>query len=77
MIESVKCYNFSGVMKLLEGDNTGAFMEFASGAASTVPGAGTAASGGIDVAILMREMERNKELIPKLQAEQETLQKIY
>lgn len=64
-----------GVMKLLEGDKVGAGMEFASGAASTVPGAGTAASAGIDVAILMRELERNKELLPKLQAEQATLQK--
>ena len=64
-----------GIMKLLEGDKVGAGMEFASGLASTVPGAGTAASAGIDVAILMREMERNKELLPKLQAEQETLQK--
>ena len=63
------------VGKLLEGDTTGAFLELASGGASLVPGGGTVASAGIDVAILMREMERNKDMLPKLQGEQAALQK--
>ena len=63
------------IQKLLEGDTVGAGMELASGGASLVPGAGTAASAGIDVAILLRELERNKDMLPKLQGEQAALQK--
>ena len=62
-------------MKLLEGDAVGASLEFASGAASTMPGAGTAASAGIDVAIIMREMSKIQEILPKLEKEQAELQK--
>ena len=64
-----------GIMKLLEGDAVGASLEFASGAASTMPGAGTAASAGIDVAIIMREMSKIQEILPKLEKEQAELQK--
>ena len=41
--------------KLLSGDFTGAGLELASGAASTIPGLGTLASTGIDAAIMARD----------------------
>jgi hypothetical protein len=45
-----------GANRLLHGDITGAVGEFASGAASTIPGIGTAASVGIDTAIAARDV---------------------
>ena len=44
-----------GLSRLLEGDIAGAGLEVASGAASTLPGAGTAASVGIDAALMARD----------------------
>lgn len=44
------------VDRMLDGDFTGAGMEIASGAASLVPGVGTAASGGIDAALMARDI---------------------
>lgn len=45
-----------GVERLLQGDLLGAGLELASGAASTVPGLGTAGSIGIDAALAARDM---------------------
>jgi len=45
-----------GVKKLIEGDTVGAGLEVASGAAGTIPIAGTAASLGIDAAGLARDV---------------------
>ena len=42
--------------RALQGDFLGAGLELASGAASTVPGAGTAASVGIDAALMAKDM---------------------
>ena len=47
-----------GGWKALQGDFTGAGMEVASGAASTVPGAGTALSVGVDCVLLAHEMSQ-------------------
>ena len=46
-----------GAQRLMAGDVTGAGMEVASGAASLVPGAGTAASVAIDAASAARDMK--------------------
>ena len=42
--------------RAMAGDTTGAAMELASGAASTIPGVGTAASLGIDAALIARDV---------------------
>lgn len=47
---------FFGAQRALAGDWAGAAMEVASGAASTVPGAGTAASIAIDAALAARDI---------------------
>tara|TARA_R110001583_G_scaffold57174_2_gene171687 strand:- start:266 stop:1798 length:1533 start_codon:yes stop_codon:yes gene_type:complete len=49
-----------GIMRAAKGDFAGAAMEFASGAASTVPGIGTAASIGIDAALIARDIHKAK-----------------
>lgn len=46
--------------RLMKGDVTGALGELASGAASTVPGVGTAASVGIDAALMGRDHMKSK-----------------
>lgn len=46
-----------GVGRLIDGDLTGALMEAGSGLASTVPIYGTAASFGLDAALLARDMQ--------------------
>ena len=43
--------------RAMSGDLVGAGLELASGAASTIPGAGTAASLGIDAALMARDMQ--------------------
>lgn len=48
--------------RAMRGDLTGAGLELASGAASIVPGAGTAASLGIDAALMARDMSRTASL---------------
>ncbi len=50
-----------GIARAAKGDWAGAGLEVASGAASTVPGVGTAASVGIDVGLLARDIKRAKE----------------
>ena len=45
-----------GAQRALSGDFVGAAMEVASGASSTVPGLGTAASVGIDAALMAKDM---------------------
>lgn len=53
-----------GISRLLDGDFTGAGLEVLSGAASIVPGVGTAASVGIDAGLIARDMgafDRNSE----------------
>ena len=50
-----------GGWKAVWGDFKGAGMEVASGAASTVPGAGTAVSIGMDIALFAHEMEQEVE----------------
>lgn len=47
------------ISRLLEGDYAGAGAELASGAASLVPGAGTAVSAGIDAALLARDITKD------------------
>jgi hypothetical protein len=47
-----------GASRALAGDFTGAGMEVASGLAGTVPGIGTAASVGIDAALLARDISK-------------------
>jgi hypothetical protein len=49
-----------GASRLFKGDPVGAGLEIASGVASIVPGLGTAASLGIDAAIIARDMSKNK-----------------
>lgn len=49
-----------GAQRLLKGDAVGAMGEVASGAASLVPGAGTAASLAIDGALLARDVQKSK-----------------
>lgn len=60
---------FAGA-RLLQGDFTGAGLELASGAASTVPGWGTAASIGLDATIAARDLgafdSSAKEVAPKM-----------
>ena len=46
----------------MAGDWTGAALELASGAASTFPGAGTAAAVGIDAALIARDIHTQKKL---------------
>ena len=46
-----------GIGRLMSGDISGAAMEVASGAASTIPGAGTAASVGIDAALAAKDIK--------------------
>lgn len=50
-----------GGWKALQGDFSGAGMEVASGAASTIPGAGTALSVGVDCVLLAHEMRQEVE----------------
>jgi len=45
-----------GIGRLLKGDMTGALGEVASGAASTIPGVGTAVSAGIDTGLAAKDM---------------------
>ena len=45
-----------GVQRLVSGDPVGALMEVASGVASTIPGAGTAISIGIDSALIAKDL---------------------
>jgi hypothetical protein len=47
--------------RAMAGDLVGAGMELASGAASTIPGGGTAASFGIDAALAARDMQQANE----------------
>ena len=46
-----------GIGRLMSGDISGAAMEVASGAASTIPGFGTAASVGIDAALAAKDIK--------------------
>ena len=46
-----------GIGRLMSGDISGAAMEVASGAASTIPGAGTVASVGIDAALAAKDIK--------------------
>ena len=50
-----------GIGRLMKGDLTGAVGEIASGAASTVPGIGTAASTAIDVGLAARDMSSEQQ----------------
>lgn len=50
-----------GAGRAMAGDWTGAGMEVASGALGTIPGLGTAASLGVDAAILSRDMKRRRQ----------------
>lgn len=59
------------IPRLLKGDWAGAGLEVASGAASLVPGAGTAASIGIDAALAAKDM---KDLMKEEQAKEEAEQ---
>ena len=59
------------IPRLLKGDWTGAGLEVASGAASLLPGAGTAASIGIDAALAAKDM---KDLMKEEQAKEEAEQ---
>ena len=63
------------INSLLDGDAVGAALHASSGAASMVPVGGTALSTGIDVGILMREIEKSKSMLPQLQGQQAALQK--
>lgn len=49
-----------GVSRMMDGDKLGAAGEIASGAASMIPGLGTAASLGIDGALLARDINKAK-----------------
>lgn len=46
------------ISRAVKGDMAGAAMELASGVASTIPGLGTAASVGIDAALMARDMKK-------------------
>jgi len=48
------------ISRLMKGDKVGAGMELASGLASIIPGFGTAASVGIDAALIARDMNKAK-----------------
>ena len=50
-----------GLQRFLEGDTTGAAMELASGAASTLPGLGTVVSTMIDTGLTVRDIKKNNE----------------
>ena len=63
-----------GGWRLLNGDVVGAGMEVASGLASMVPGAGTAASLGIDAALLGKDIYETKK---KVEEEKEKQQARY
>jgi hypothetical protein len=52
-----------GASRLMNGDLTGAAGEVASGAASTIPGVGTAASLGIDAALTAHDINRENSAI--------------
>jgi len=49
-----------GLQRLMKGDLTGAAMEVASGAASTIPGLGTAASVAIDAGLVAKDVMASK-----------------
>ena len=55
-----------GIWRLTKGDVAGAGMEVTSGAASCVPGGGTAASLGVDAAIVARDVYLATEEIKRL-----------
>lgn len=48
-----------GINRAVHGDWVGAGLEIASGAASTIPGAGTAASVAIDAGLIARDIKKN------------------
>lgn len=48
-----------GINRAVHGDWVGAGLEIASGAASTIPGAGTAASVAIDAGLMARDIKKN------------------
>jgi len=68
-----------GTWKLLKGDVSGAGMEYASGAASCIPGVGTAASLAIDVGLVAKEISKAKaesdQRAEDLKAETERIQR--
>jgi hypothetical protein len=47
------------IPRILDGDYKGATLEFASGVASTLPGVGTAASVGLDAALVARDIKNS------------------
>jgi hypothetical protein len=53
-----------GLSRLADGDLLGAAGEVASGLAGTIPGAGTAASIGIDAALMARDVSKSSEVAP-------------
>ena len=53
------------ISRAAKGDYAGAAMELASGAASIIPGVGTAASVGIDAALAMRDISKAKSRGPE------------
>jgi hypothetical protein len=53
-----------GISRLMDGDLLGAAGEVASGLAGTIPGAGTAASVGIDAALIARDVSKSSEVTP-------------
>lgn len=53
-----------GLSRLADGDLLGAAGEVASGLAGTIPGAGTAASIGIDAALMARDVKKSSEVSP-------------
>lgn len=53
-----------GISRLMDGDLLGAAGEVASGLAGTIPGAGTAASVGIDAALIARDVSKSSEVAP-------------
>lgn len=54
-----------GINRAMKGDWVGAGLEIASGAASTIPGAGTAASLGIDAALIARDIKKSGDGAPE------------
>jgi len=53
-----------GLSRLMDGDLLGAAGEVASGLAGTIPGVGTAASVGIDAALIARDVSKSSEVAP-------------
>jgi hypothetical protein len=51
-----------GISRMMDGDKVGAMGEVASGAASMIPGIGTAASLGIDGALLARDIKKSADI---------------